>query len=61
MPAALVPDHLKSAVTRSCWYDPKIQRTYAALAEHYGTTVTAEPTTEQTAAHEHICGARTYN
>ena len=39
VPAALVPDQLKSGVTRSCWYDPKIQRTYAALAEHYGTTV----------------------
>ena len=39
VPAAIVPDQLKSAVTRSCWYDPKIQRTYAALAEHYGTTV----------------------
>ena len=39
VPAALVPDQLKSAVTKSCWYDPKIQRTYAALAEHYNTTV----------------------
>lgn len=39
VPAALVPDQLKAAVTKSCWYDPKIQRTYAALAEHYGTTV----------------------
>ncbi|MCY0993105.1 IS21 family transposase [Nannocystis sp. ILAH1] len=39
VPAALVPDQLKAAVTRPCWYDPKIQRTYAALAEHYGTTV----------------------
>lgn len=39
VPAAMVPDQLKAAVTKSCWYDPKIQRTYAALAEHYGTTV----------------------
>lgn len=31
VPAALVPDQLKAAVTKSCWYDPKIQRTYAAL------------------------------
>lgn len=38
-PAALVPDQLKSGVARSCWYDPKIQRTYEAMAEHYGTTV----------------------
>lgn len=39
VPAALVPDQLKSGVTRSCWYDPQIQRTYEAMAEHYGTTV----------------------
>ena len=38
-PAALVPDQLKSGVARSRWYDPKIQRTYEAMAEHYGTTV----------------------
>ena len=35
----MVPDQLKSGVARSCWYDPKIQRTYEAMAEHYGTTV----------------------
>lgn len=39
VPAALVPDQLKSGVSRSCWYDPKIQRTYEAMAEHYNTTV----------------------
>lgn len=39
VPAALVPDQLRAAVATPCWYDPKIQRTYAALAEHYGTTV----------------------
>lgn len=33
VPAALVPDQLKSGVTRSCWYDPQIQRTYEAMAE----------------------------
>jgi len=39
VPRALVPDQLKSAVTRSCWYDPKVQRTYEAMAEHYETAV----------------------
>ena len=34
-----MPDQLRSAVSRPCRYDPKIQRTYEALAEHYGTTV----------------------
>ena len=39
VPNALVPDQLRSAVARPCRYDPKIQRTYEALARHYGTTV----------------------
>ena len=39
VPGAMVPDQLRSAVSRPCRYDPKIQRTYEALAEHYGTTV----------------------
>lgn len=38
-PSALVPDQLKSGVTKSCWYEPGIQRTYEQLATHYGTTV----------------------
>jgi transposase len=29
VPAALVPDQLKSGVTRSCAYEPGVQRTYA--------------------------------
>ena len=38
-PAALVPDQLKSGVTKACRYEPGVQRTYEELAEHYGTTV----------------------
>src|ERR1700689_4684943 len=38
-PAALVPDQLKSGVTRACLYEPEAQRTYEELARHYGTTV----------------------
>lgn len=38
-PAALVPDQLKSGVTRACRYEPEAQRTYEELAQHYGTTV----------------------
>ncbi len=37
--ALTVPDQLKSGVTTSCWYDPKIQRTYEEMAAHYGTAV----------------------
>jgi transposase len=36
---AVVPDQLKSGVSRSCRYEPAVQRTYEELAEHYGTTV----------------------
>ena len=35
----MVPDQLKSGVTRACRYEPGIQRTYEELAQHYGTTV----------------------
>ncbi len=34
-----VPDQLKSGVTGSCRYEPKINRTYQGLAEHYGSVV----------------------
>jgi transposase len=39
VPAACVPDQLKSGVTRACRYEPEVQRTYEELAQHYGTTV----------------------
>ncbi len=40
-PARLVPDNLKTGVDRPDLYDPKINRTYAELATHYG--VIADP------------------
>jgi len=39
VPRALVPDQLKSGVSVSCRYEPGIQRSYAELAQHYGTVV----------------------
>jgi transposase len=39
VPAALVPDQLKSAVTRADSYEPGTQRSFEELARHYGTTV----------------------
>lgn len=39
VPGAIVPDQLKSGVTRSCRYEPQVQRTYREMAEHYGTAV----------------------
>lgn len=38
-PEVLVPDQLRSAVTIPCRYEPGINRTYAALAEHYRAVV----------------------
>jgi transposase len=39
VPAAIVPDQLKSGVTVPCRYEPGVQRTYDELAEHYGTVI----------------------
>ena len=36
---ALIPDNLRSGVTRACRYDPDVNPTYQELAVHYGTTV----------------------
>lgn len=35
----IVPDQLKSAVVKSCRYEPGIQRTYEEMASHYGAVV----------------------
>ena len=37
--AVVVPDQLKSGVTRACRYEPEIQRSYEELARHYGTVI----------------------
>jgi len=39
VPRQVVPDNLKSGVTRACLYDPEINRTYADMAAHYGTAI----------------------
>jgi len=35
----VVPDNLKSGVTKACFYDPEINRSYLDLAEHYGIVI----------------------
>jgi len=35
----VVPDQLKSGVTRSCRYEPEIQRTYEEWSHHYATVI----------------------
>jgi Integrase core domain len=39
VPARLVPDNLRTGVDRPDLYDPKINRGYAEMAEHYGCLV----------------------
>jgi transposase len=39
VPAAIVPDNLKSAVVKSSRFEPTINETLADLAEHYETTI----------------------
>ena len=39
VPAAIVPDQLKSGVTKPCRYEPGVQRTYDELARHYDTVI----------------------
>jgi transposase len=39
VPRVVVPDNLKTGVTKACRYEPDINRTYLDLAQHYGTTI----------------------
>jgi len=38
-PKILVPDNLKSGVTATCKYEPSINKSYRAMADHYGAVV----------------------
>ena len=35
VPAQIVSDNLKAGITKACFYDPNVNRTYADLAAHY--------------------------
>ena len=39
VPRLLVPDNLKSGVNKASFYDPEVNRTYAAMATHYSVGV----------------------
>lgn len=39
VPSAIVPDNLKSAVTKSSKYEPTVNETFFDFSEHYGTTI----------------------
>ena len=35
----IVSDNLRAGITRACFYEPQVNRTYADMARHYGTAV----------------------
>jgi len=39
VPRVLVPDNLKSGVSKTCKYEPELNPTYTDMAEHYGCAV----------------------
>lgn len=38
-PRVLVPDCLKSGVTKACFFEPEMNRSYAEMAGHYGSVI----------------------
>ncbi len=43
VPQRVTIDNAKCAITRACWHDPTVQRSYAELAEGYGFKIDACP------------------
>jgi transposase len=39
VPKQIVSDNLRAGITRACFYEPLVNRTYADMAAHYGTAV----------------------
>jgi transposase len=39
VPEIVVPDNLKSAVTKPCRYEPELNATYGDMAQHYGVAI----------------------
>jgi transposase len=39
VPQLVVPDNTKTAVIKACLYEPSVNRSYAEMAAHYGTTI----------------------
>ncbi|WP_256365409.1 MULTISPECIES: IS21 family transposase [unclassified Nitrobacter] len=39
VPKAVVCDNLKAAVAKALWFEPTLDQTFAAMAEHYDTTI----------------------
>jgi hypothetical protein len=35
----VVSDNLRSGITKACFYEPAVNRSYAEMAAHYGTAI----------------------
>jgi len=43
VPGRIIIDNAKCAITRACYYDPEVQRSYGDMAEAYGFVISACP------------------
>jgi transposase len=43
VPLKMIIDNTKCAITRACYYDPEVQRSYGDLAEGYGFLIASCP------------------
>jgi transposase len=41
VPARVKIDNLKAGILKACWHDPRVQRSYREMAEHYGFLIAA--------------------
>ena len=39
VPRQTVSDNLRAGITKACFYEPTVNRTYADMAVHYGTAI----------------------
>lgn len=39
VPKVTTPDNLKSGVTKACWYEPELNRSYLQMARHFNTVI----------------------
>jgi len=39
VPKAIVCDNLKAGVAKALWFEPTLNQTFAAMADHYDTTI----------------------
>jgi len=39
VPAMVVSDNLRAGITKACFYEPAVNRSYAEMATHYGTAI----------------------